>query len=454
MIASHRRQNYSSIEKCIKACVEKGAMETYKWYSVLSQLTSRIVHDNLDTVQIIVSIIAELAAKYPELILYSIYSQIQSTSSNRAKRGKKIFEKLINSKDKNLISGQVYSAFSLLEALTGICKIEIPKRKTRMHLFNDLKFSYPRGEECLSLALPIIFNFEQLYQACAPSSKVKYKMERLVTFSSFESRVQILSSMQKPKRLFIIGSDGRRYSIMCKKDDLRKDAKVLEFIAVVNRLLAANSESERRKLSITTYAAIPLNETIGLIEWVDNSRTLRDIFLTYYSRQGNSVDFGKAREMLDQATQSQTQQYVNFIQLTKKYQPVLPTWFIDQFPNPAIWYYARNLYVRSCAVMSFVGYLVGLGDRHGDNIMVNEKTGGVMHVDFDCLFDKGKKLAVPERVPFRLTRNMIAAMGVTGIEGVFRRTSEVTMELIRGNENILMNVLETFLLKVFWIQKI
>ncbi|GME99272.1 unnamed protein product [Ambrosiozyma monospora] len=77
--------------------------------------------------------------------------------------------------------------------------------------------------------------------------------------------------------------------------------------------------------------------------------------------------------------------------------------------------------------------------------MVNEKTGGVMHVDFDCLFDKGKKLAVPERVPFRLTRNMIAAMGVTGIEGVFRRTSEVTMELIRGNENILMNVLETFL---------
>lgn len=48
-----------------------------------------------------------------------------------------------------------------------------------------------------------------------------------------------------------------------------------------------------------------------------------------------------------------------------------------------------------------------------------------MHVDFDCLFEKGLTLAYPEVVPFRLTPNMVDAFGITGHEGVFRRVCEV-----------------------------
>jgi hypothetical protein len=29
-----------------------------------------------------------------------------------------------------------------------------------------------------------------------------------------------------------------------------------------------------------------------------------------------------------------------------------------------------------------------LGDRHGENILFEEGTGGILHVDFNCLFDK------------------------------------------------------------------
>ncbi len=45
-------------------------------------------------------------------------------------------------------------------------------------------------------------------------------------------------------------------------------------------------------------------------------------------------------------------------------------------------------------------------------------TGDVVHVDFNCLFEKGKKLETPERVPFRLTQNMLDGLGVTGVEGM------------------------------------
>ena len=37
-------------------------------------------------------------------------------------------------------------------------------------------------------------------------------------------------------------------------------------------------------------------------------------------------------------------------------------------------------------------------------------SGDALHVDLNCLFDKGETLDVPEVVPFRLTHNMIDAM--------------------------------------------
>jgi len=42
----------------------------------------------------------------------------------------------------------------------------------------------------------------------------------------------------------------------------------------------------------------------------------------------------------------------------------------------------------STAVMSVVGYILGLGDRHGGNIMLSETTGESIHVDYNCVFNK------------------------------------------------------------------
>lgn len=45
---------------------------------------------------------------------------------------------------------------------------------------------------------------------------------------------------------------------------------------------------------------------------------------------------------------------------------------------------------RSSGVWSSVGHVVGLGDRHGENILIETESGECVHVDFDCLFDKVK----------------------------------------------------------------
>ena len=48
----------------------------------------------------------------------------------------------------------------------------------------------------------------------------------------------------------------------------------------------------------------------------------------------------------------------------------------------------------------------------------------VVHIDYNVCFEKGLQLRVPEKVPFRLTQNLHCALGLTGVEGVFRNSCE------------------------------
>jgi len=50
-----------------------------------------------------------------------------------------------------------------------------------------------------------------------------------------------------------------------------------------------------------------------------------------------------------------------------------------------------------------VGHLIGLGDRHFDNMLIKEYTGHICHIDFECVLNNGENLPIPETIPFRLT---------------------------------------------------
>lgn len=55
--------------------------------------------------------------------------------------------------------------------------------------------------------------------------------------------------------------------------------------------------------------------------------------------------------------------------------PLLHRWFLGKFTEPAAWMNARLAYTRTAAVWSMVGHVVGLGDRHGENILVRRWRG-------------------------------------------------------------------------------
>lgn len=102
-------------------------------------------------------------------------------------------------------------------------------------------------------------------------------------------------------------------------------------------------------------------------------------------------------------------------------------------------------YSASVAAMSMVGHILGLGDRHLDNILLDFSSGDIVHIDYNVCFDKGQRLKVPEIVPFRLTQTIEAALGLTGIEGTFRANCEAVVSVLRKNKDILLMLLEVFL---------
>lgn len=79
---------------------------------------------------------------------------------------------------------------------------------------------------------------------------------------------------------------------------------------------------------------------------------------------------------------------INAQRCSVRFPPVFHEWFYSTFPEPSAWLEARLSYGRTAAVMSMIGFILGLGDRHCENILLDLTTGDVVHVDFNCLFER------------------------------------------------------------------
>ncbi|SMN17993.1 similar to Saccharomyces cerevisiae YBR136W MEC1 Genome integrity checkpoint protein and PI kinase superfamily member [Maudiozyma saulgeensis] len=412
---------------------------TYIWYSVLTQLLSRLLHAHSKTANLIRKILLKLTIEYPTHILWYISVLQNSTINERVQCGTQILEAYLSQSptSKKLIS----NVQKLTRSLTRVSMKKAPDNETRAgrSLQNDFKFDMKMAPS--DMTVPARVNLETISPISAESMPTYKPFRNDVTIAQFGSGYKVFTSLKKPKKINIIGSDGKIYGLMCKMEDVRQDNQYMQFATTMDFLLKKEVESTKRDLGITTYSVLSLTEECGILEFIPNVVTLRSIFTTQY--QIREIKYSM-RTFHDQWTHcSDSQKEAFFKEQIRKFPPVLHEWFLQTFPDPINWYNARNIYSRSYAVMSMLGYILGLGDRHCENILLDTETGKVLHVDFDCLFDKGKTLPCPEIVPFRLTQNVHDALGIIGTEGTFKKSSEVTLSLVRHNEIALMNVIET-----------
>jgi phosphatidylinositol kinase/protein kinase (PI-3 family) len=108
------------------------------------------------------------------------------------------------------------------------------------------------------------------------------------------------------------------------------------------------------------------------------------------------------------------------------------------------WHERREAFTRSTAANSMVGMILGIGDRHSQNILIDEKTAEVVHIDFGVTFEQGKALRTPETVPFRLTPDVVDGFGVSGVNGVFTNACIETLGVLRENADAILTICEVF----------
>ncbi|KAI0883853.1 phosphatidyl inositol 3-kinase [Annulohypoxylon maeteangense] len=449
----HRRKiQLESLHKYLNKCIFR--LPAYIFYTALPQLVARIAHPNMEVFMLLEEIIFRVVEAHPRQALWSLFAATTSRQTNpeRRARGHRMMQK-IRDRSKKVESGSMElktllrMGEKLAEQLLLACNNGDfqSNRTTTASITRDLNFNHKCTpcplvvpiEICLTATLPTLTDNVKKHKAFSRD---------VILVQSFLDHVLVLGSLAKPRKLTARGSNGVNYGLLIKpKDDLRTDQRLMEFNGMINRSLKRDAESSRRQLYIKTYAVTPLNEECGIIEWVDGLKTLRDILLNIYRSRGIVPNYQHLAQMMKDAASGDKNTAIFSERVIGMFPPVLPNWFIAQFPNPSAWFAARLRYTRSCAVMSMVGTILGLGDRHGENVLLEEGNGGVFHVDFNCLFDKGLTFAQPERVPFRLTHNMVAAMGIYGYEGPFRQCSELTLSILRQQEETLMTILEAFI---------
>ncbi|XP_048255679.1 serine/threonine-protein kinase ATR-like isoform X1 [Haliotis rufescens] len=422
-------------------------LQPYQFFTAFPQLISRICHAHPDVFQQLQDLIANVLVLYPQQAMWMLMAVSKSSYAMRVKRCQQIFS---TSKENNPnLHKFIMDATRLTERLLELCEKNYGQSTTlsmSTH-FKPLK-RLLEDDNFSSILLPLQSAMTvKLPNVLGVASNHNAFPDKQVYIKGFDDTIEILPSLQRPKKITLIGSDGKFYNMMCKpKDDLRKDCRLMEFNTIVNKFLRKDPESRRRNLHIRTYTVVPLNEECGLLEWVNNTSGLRFILLKLYREKGIYVNGKELKTMMPSIhAPLETKMQIFREKLLPRHPPVFNEWFLRTFPDPTSWYNARLAYARTSAVMSMVGYILGLGDRHGENILYDSTTGDCVHVDFNCLFNKGETFEWPERVPFRLTHNMVGALGPMGVEGIFRQACEVTLRVMRNQMDPLMSILKPFI---------
>ena len=300
----------------------------------------------------------------------------------------------------------------------------------------ELEYVSPRLLECRDLELAV------------PGSYIPN--QEINRIAKVGGSLAVITSKQRPRKLSIRGSNGKDFMFLLKgHEDLRQDERVMQLFGLVNTLLVNDSETSRRNLAIQRYAVIPLSTNSGLIGWVPHCDTLHTLIRDYRDKKKILLNI-EHRIMLRMAPDYD---HLSLMQKVEVFEHALEHTQGDDLskllwlksPSSEVWFDRRTNYTRSLAVMSMVGYVLGLGDRHPSNLMLDRLSGKILHIDFgDCFEVAMTREKFPEKIPFRLTRMLINAMEVTGIEGTYRMTCQKVMKVLRNNKDSLMAVLEAF----------
>ncbi|KAF9571953.1 Phosphatidylinositol (PI) 3-kinase [Mortierella alpina] len=212
----------------------------------------------------------------------------------------------------------------------------------------------------------------------------------------------IFKSSLLPLHLTFSCADGSQYQAIFKSgDDLRQDQLVIQIITLMDDLL----RKENLDLKLLPYKVLATGADHGMVQFVQ-SQSLANVL---NENNGSLLMFWR-KYHLDERS-------------------------VDTFGvRPDV----MDAYVKSCAGYCVIMYLLGVGDRHLDNLLLSPN-GNIFHVDFGFILGRDPK---PFPAPMKITKEMVEAMG--GFNSVhyqsFKSYCFTAYNILRKSANLILNL--------------
>ena len=415
---------------------------TAKFVVLMSQLTSRLQTEKTDFQTILTKLIVRICSDHPYHAMHNVFAAIQSSggsidqaAKSRISASNTVAKSLQQNKKSSRVwsaihhSDTLYNQLALLRDDTNIeasKEVDLDKYAVSKAIFRVKEYHVPPP----TLAIPL-------------RADLDYSKVPVVT--GFVRYMRIANGLSTPKIVTALCSDGTRFKQLFKggSDDLRQDMIMEQVFEQASKLLKNHTATRQRNLRIRTYKVLPLSSRSGTMEFVQNTVALYDAIMpaheSYYPKD---IKHRTARTRIHDCAGNSTEMRVKeFRKVCDQFHPVLRYFFLERFLDPDEWFARRLAYTRTTAAISILGHVLGLGDRHCHNILLDEQTGEVVHIDLGVAFEAGRALPIPEVVPFRLTRDLVDGMGINKTEGVFRRCCEFTLEALRDERESIITLL-------------
>lgn len=172
---------------------------------------------------------------------------------------------------------------------------------------------------------------------------------------------------------FILNEEGKDFKVIFKiGDDMRQDQLIIQLFSVMDNIF----KSASLDLSITPYATLAFSSSFGCCEFVENSKAIQDI---KDSDTGPKTIRGFLEENKDIPIQEKIERYT-----------------------------------KSLAGYCVMTYVLKIGDRHDNNILVT-RDGRLLHIDYGYILGDVTKPFTP---PLKLSQEMVDVIGPDGFEQI------------------------------------